>query len=69
MINTWLTQSFKIKYPIIVAPMFLISNKEMLMEASKAGVMGCIPALNYRSVDEFKVAMLDLKEKNKGHSG
>jgi nitronate monooxygenase len=69
MINTWLTQSFKIKYPIIVAPMFLISNKEMLIEASKAGVMGCIPALNYRSVDEFKAAMLDLKEKKQGPFG
>ncbi len=44
-----------------MAPMFLISNKEMLLEASKAGIMGCIPALNYRTVEEFKAAMLELK--------
>ena len=69
MINTWLTKSFNIKYPIIVAPMFLISNKEMLLEASKAGVMACIPALNYRTVDQFKEAMLSLKKEIKGPFG
>lgn len=69
MINTWLTKNFNIKYPIIMAPMFLISNKEMLIEASKAGIMGCIPALNYRTVEEFKTAMLELKELIKGPFG
>ena len=69
MINTWLTKNFNIKYPIIVAPMFLISNKEMLLEASKTGVMACIPALNYRTVDQFKEAMLSLKKEIKGQFG
>lgn len=49
--------------------MFLVSNKEMLIEASKAGVMGCIPALNYRTVEEFKAAMLSLKENIQGPFG
>ena len=69
MINTWLTKNFNIKYPIIIAPMFLVSNKEMLIEASKAGVMGCIPALNYRTVEEFRAAMVSLKEVIKGPFG
>lgn len=49
--------------------MFLVTNKEMLIEASKAGVMGCIPALNYRTVEEFKAAMLKLKETIEGPFG
>ncbi len=69
MINTWLTETFKIKYPIIMAPMFLISNKEMLIEAAKAGIMGCVPALNWRTEDEFKEDMLDLKKNITGPFG
>ena len=53
MINTWLTDTFKIKYPIVMAPMFLVSNEEMLIEASKSEIMGCIPALNWRSPELF----------------
>ncbi len=69
MINNWLTQNFNIKYPIILAPMFLISNKEMLIEANRAGIMGCIPALNYRTVEEFKAAMFDVKKNINGPFG
>ena len=39
MIKTWLTETFNIKYPIIMAPMFLVTNEEMLIEAAKAGIM------------------------------
>lgn len=67
--QTWLTKTFSLKYPIIMAPMFLVSNKEMLMAAAKAGIMGCIPALNYRTVEEFEVAMKDLKENCPGAFG
>jgi nitronate monooxygenase len=62
LMNTWLTETFKIKYPIIMAPMFLVSNKEMLLEAAKAGIMGCVPALNWRTEEEFKKEMMDLKK-------
>ncbi|PIK13930.1 MAG: 2-nitropropane dioxygenase [Halobacteriovorax sp. JY17] len=69
MINTWLTETFKIKYPIIMAPMFLVSNNEMLIEASKCGIMGCIPALNWRSPEEFEEGIKELKEKCTGPFG
>jgi nitronate monooxygenase len=69
MTSTWLTETFKLKYPIIMAPMFLISNKEMLVEAAKSGIMGTIPSLNYRSVEEFEAGMKDLKENCPGAFG
>lgn len=56
-----LTELLQIKHPIIMAPMFLVSNTTMVIEGMKAGVAGCIPALNYRTLDELKVAITELK--------
>ena len=59
--QTELTQLLNIKHPIIMAPMFLVSNVEMVKEAMEAGVAGCIPALNYRTLDELRAAAKELK--------
>ncbi|MEM5566853.1 nitronate monooxygenase [Psychroserpens sp. AS72] len=59
--QTKLTQLLNIKYPIIQAPMFLVSNVAMVTEAMKGGIAGCIPALNYRTLDELRVALRELK--------
>jgi nitronate monooxygenase len=50
-----------IKHPIIQAPMFLVSNTAMVIEAMKSGIAGCIPALNYRTLEELKAAIHELK--------
>ncbi|WP_460219104.1 NAD(P)H-dependent flavin oxidoreductase [Psychroserpens sp. MEBiC05023] len=59
--ETKLTQLLKIKYPIIQAPMFLVSNVAMVTEAMKGGIAGCIPALNYRTLEELRAAIRELK--------
>lgn len=59
--QTKLIQLLNIKYPIIQAPMFLVSNVAMVTEAMKAGIAGCIPALNYRNLDELRAALKELK--------
>jgi nitronate monooxygenase len=64
-----LTNLLNIKYPIILAPMFLVSNIKMLVAASKAGITGAIPALNYRTIEEFEAALVELKEKCEGPFG
>lgn len=69
MAKTWLTETFNIKYPIIMAPMFLVSSNEMLKEAAKAGIMGCIPALNWRTPQEFEEGIKDLKDNCEGPFG
>ena len=56
-----LTELLNIKHPIIIAPMFLVSNTKMVIEGMKAGVAGCIPALNYRTTDELREAIKELK--------
>lgn len=56
-----LNKILNIKHPIIQAPMFLVSNTEMVIEAMKSGISGCIPALNYRSLDELRDAVKELK--------
>lgn len=57
-----LNQLLNIKYPIIQAPMFLVSNTTMVIEAMKSGIAGCIPALNYRTLEELRAAIKELKE-------
>jgi nitronate monooxygenase len=69
MISTWLTKTFDIKYPIILAPMFLVNNTEMLIEAYKSGIIGCIPSLNFRTTEELEAAMKLLTEKCAGKFG
>jgi len=56
-----LTELLNITYTIIQAPMFLVSNTKMAIEAMKAGIAGCIPALNYRTLEELRVAIIELK--------
>lgn len=56
-----LTTLLQIKFPMIQAPMFLVSNTAMVIEAMKSGIAGCIPALNYRTLDDLRVAIKELK--------
>lgn len=50
-----------IDYPVIVAPMFLISNTKMVKAALHAGVTAAFPALNYRTDQELRAAIHDIK--------
>ncbi|MEP7196264.1 MAG: nitronate monooxygenase [Saprospiraceae bacterium] len=56
-----LTQILDIKYPVIMAPMFLVSNTKMVLAAIDAGITGVIPALNYRTDKEFREALIELQ--------
>lgn len=58
---TQLTELLNIKHPVIMAPMFLVSNTKMVIEAMNAGIAGCIPALNYRTLEELRAAAKELK--------
>jgi len=64
-----LTRMLGIEFPIIVAPMFLVSNAKMLIEAGNSGVTGCVPALNYRTIKEFEDAIKEVKKNSKGPMG
>lgn len=48
----------KLAIPAIVAPMFLISGPDLVVECCNAGLLGTFPALNQRTADGF-IAWLD----------
>lgn len=58
-----LSEILGIEHPIIVAPMFLVSNEEMVVQACENGVTAAIPALNYRTYDEFRKAIRNIKKR------
>jgi nitronate monooxygenase len=68
-IDTDLTKMLNIKYPIIMAPMFLVSNAKMVIEANNAGITGTIPALNYRTDEDFRNALKEIRANCKGPIG
>lgn len=56
-----------IRHPIIMAPMFLVSNTKMLLAAIDCGITGAIPALNYRTDKEFRMALDELRATGKSY--
>lgn len=64
-----LCKLLNIKLPIIMAPMFLVSNEEMLIAGTKEGIAAAIPALNYRTVEELRAGLKRIKENAVGPIG
>lgn len=54
MLETPLSKKLGLRYPFVAAPMFLISNKEMLVACAEAGILGCMPSLNARTPEAFR---------------
>jgi nitronate monooxygenase len=61
MSKTTLDKLLGIQYPVIVAPMFLISNTKMIKAALAHGVTAAFPALNYRTDQELRDAIKEIK--------
>jgi nitronate monooxygenase len=53
-LETALTRMLQIDYPIIAAPMFLISDARLTAAVCKAGGTGAMPALNFRPIEAFR---------------
>lgn len=64
-IKTSFTDSMGIDFPIIAAPMFLVSNTDIVVEASEAGGVGTFPALNYRPIEQYAEALKNIKSRTK----
>jgi nitronate monooxygenase len=68
-ITTPLSQRLGLRYPIIAAPMFLISNKEMLVAAAEAGILASMPSLNCRTTQELRDTLSWVRERTSGPFG
>ncbi|MDC0884609.1 nitronate monooxygenase [Gammaproteobacteria bacterium] len=47
----------KLRLPVIVAPMFLVSGPELVIASSNAGLVGSFPGPNARTTEELEVWM------------
>ena len=64
-----LSNILNIKHPIIMAPMFLVTNSKMMIEALNNGIAGCIPALNFRTTQDLDNALDTIREKSLSSTG
>jgi len=62
--KTALTELLGIELPIIMAPMFLVTNVAMMVDAGESGIAGCIPALNFRTIEDLEVGLKEIKSKS-----
>jgi nitronate monooxygenase len=61
-VKTPLTELLHIDFPLIIAPMFLVSNKPMMEAGIANGVAAAFPSLNYRKDGELEKLLNDLNQ-------
>jgi nitronate monooxygenase len=60
--ETALTKLLGIKYPVIMAPMFLVTNAKMMIAALNNGIAAAVPALNYRTDEDFRADIKKIRD-------
>jgi len=68
-IETTFTKQLNIEFPIIMAPMFLVSNEAMILSAMRNGIAGVFPSLNYRKENELSELLKRLNAFNNNCKG
>lgn len=61
--STPLARRLGLQHPIVAAPMFLISNKEMMVAAAQAGILGSMPTLNARTPEALEADLQWIRSK------
>ncbi len=61
--STPLSRKIGLRYPLVAAPMFIISNREMLYACAEAGILGAMPSLNCRTIETFREDLAWVKNK------
>jgi nitronate monooxygenase len=64
-IETAFTKMMNIQFPIIGAPMFLVSNVDMVVAVSEAGGIGTFPSLNFRPPEMYVEALKQVRARTK----
>jgi len=68
-INTRLTRLLNIEFPLIMAPMYMVSNKTMVIEAIKQGCIGTLASLNYKEPNDLENDIIELNSIVKNYNG
>lgn len=64
-----LNEILNIKHPVLMAPMFLVSDEKMILAGLKEGITAAFPAANYRTEEELNSAIEEIKSKSKNPFG
>ena len=68
-LNDKLNSLLNINFPIIMAPMFLVSNLDMMKAGMRAGIMVTFPTLNYRKEGELEAVLGELSAYHQQYPG
>lgn len=60
--------SDNISLPVIAAPMFILSNPDLVIAQCKMGIVGSFPALNARPAEEFEVWLEKISSELEKHN-
>jgi nitronate monooxygenase len=61
--STPLSRKLGLRYPLVSAPMFLISNKELLLACAEAGILGAMPSINARTSEKLEEDLRWIRER------
>lgn len=61
--DTFFKEIVGVKYPIIGAPMFLVSYEELTAAVSEAGGLGTFPLPNFLTLDDLQKALQNIRNK------
>lgn len=53
----------RLRLPVVAAPMFLVSNPDLVVACCKAGVVGSFPALNLRTTEDLDGWLSTIEER------
>lgn len=68
-IHTSFNDILGIRFPVLMAPMFLVSNEVMMQAAMDAGIVGAFPSLNFRNDEELEKVLKNLNAYRKNTKG
>lgn len=54
--------SYRLRLPVIAAPMFLVSGEELVNACCESQIVGTFPALNLRSTDAFRETVQSIRK-------
>lgn len=60
---TEFTQMIGVEYPIVGAPMFLVSYEDLTVAVSEAGGLGAFPVPNYSTIEDLKSALQNIRRR------
>ncbi len=68
-LTTRLTNKLNIEFPLIIAPMYMVSYKTMAIEAIKQGCIGSLASLNYKNTSDLENDIIELNKVKDRYNG